>query len=284
MEVVQNSSPHATQADSAGVLLTDRTARPLVRAAVARLQGKIRGRTWVLGAEAVWLVRSKPRELTVLADVDALPDRTILPSVTEDVARRMSSYLARLVMTRRRMGGVDAPDALEGIFVVDVTQPKRGASFVDASASLASRIGGRHLFATSERALLEADVDVGFGDGDGVLWAKMIHFSSSNTRSVAVIGANAKSRRLWSGGAATGHEAADVAADHASIVFLRKHLAHEEREDILLDRIVRLLEAGKRVVLIDAGEHDGDGLLGRLYAHTPFRALGPDAHERLDAI
>lgn len=246
---------------------------------------------FVLGDDVLKIARAKPPAQTIALDIG--PSGVPIPvgGVSPDgprIATRIQSYLADLSATQKAQGKITSSTDPKDLNVLDIspitTEP------VEVGREFARSTGASHVFFESEAELARRTTQIiaenrpslPFKERAGGYFYYLGRMASDR---IAAVGDDLRVGNLWSAGRYAGtNPAGNLVADHASMFFIRKDIRAFASPDILVDRVIRLVSAGKRVVIVDGGEATGNGTLGSILRHPRFQALSDADRALVDAI
>ncbi len=248
------------------------------------LQRALQGNTFVLGDDVLKVVRAKPPAQTVAIDIG--PSGGVV-SDQYKIAQRMQTYLTELIAKQKAQGKISTLKDVRDINLLDIspitTEP------LEVARTLARSTGARHVFVESEATLAQrsaqAVVDKPFNPFKERAGGYFYYLGRLASDRIAAVGDNLRVGNLWGTGRyASASGPGNLVADHASIIFMRTDIRSFASPDLLVDRVVRLVSAGKRVVIIDGGDAAGSGTLGTILRHPRFQALSEADRALLEAI
>jgi len=245
---------------------------------------------FVLGDDVLKVARAKPPAQTIALDI--APSGVPIPvgGVSPDgqrIATRIQSYLADLGAKQKAQGKIVTPTEPKDLNVLDISPITPEP--VEVGRTFAQRTGATHVFFESESELArrttqiiaEDRVSLPFKERAGGYFYYLGRMASDR---IAAVEDGLRAGNLWGPGRYASSSPGNLVADHASIFFMRPDLRTFASPDLLVDRVVRLVSAGKRVVIVDGGEAAGNGTLGVILRHPRFRALSEADRALVDAI
>jgi hypothetical protein len=268
-----------------GAVKTNAKAWPSLFETGGPLRRALQGNTLVTGDDVVKAVRAKAPAQTIAIDVGSSGG---VAGDAGNIAKRMQTYLTDLIAKQKAQGKISTLTDVKEINMLDVstitTEP------LEVGRTFARNTGASHVFLETEAVLAQrsaqAVVDKPFSPFKERAGGYFYYLGRMAGERIAAVGESVRAGNLWgSGQVASGSLPGNLAADHASIIFMRKDPGiFGQGPQAFVDRVVRLISAGKRVVIIDGGEAAGNGALGTLLRNPRFQALSEADRALLDAI
>lgn len=279
--LVSGASKGSHAAVSAGTTLGAKTRPSMFADRHGPLGRALPGKTLAIADGALALVRAKQPAQTIALDISAASDQGFVDA--GNIAARMKGYLEELAAAQKAAGKATKLDRLDELRVLDVTNLHVDFLPPEAGRLFARSTGASHVAVVDDADVAQRVLEVlakpfrPFKEVAGGFFYYLNHLA---TEQIAVVTSAGRSAHLFSGGRDTaGMIAADAAVDHATIVFLRKDIRQMWSTEEYVARIVRLLAAGKRVVIID-----GAASMSAVRASAAFQALPAEQRALLDAI